>query len=309
MSDEQDQQTDVPEQDAPETVTLARDMGWKSEAEWRGEPPKNGFVSATEFVRRSEKILPIVNARARKAEEEASKLRTELDQSRQEYRKTIERIEKMSTVALEQQRAQIEARYAAKKEAAVEVGDKAAYQDAVKEEREVTRALDERLKDEPDEKKAKPDDAKLPKALQEVIDGWLDENPWFNTEVELNALANAHYVKLTKEKPGMGERAKLDAVRSYVAKKFPESFEDIKPFGEDDDDEPRRGSRVEGGSRINGGSGRTGYAALPKEAKEIADRFAKEGIFSKPGEDPVDNDKDFAKARERYAAQYFGDQK
>ncbi len=66
--------------EAPETVRLAKDMGWKDPADWQGEPPKNGFVSASEYIRRSEKILPIVNARARNAEERAQKLTPPADQ-------------------------------------------------------------------------------------------------------------------------------------------------------------------------------------------------------------------------------------
>jgi hypothetical protein len=301
-----EQVEDTPEQDPPEAVQLAREMGWKPESEWTGNPPKGGFVSASEYLRRGEKILPIVNARARKAEEEVQKLRRELEEERNDRRETIKRLDRMSTVALENQRAQLEARYAALKEAAVEIGDKAAYRQAESDEKKALKDIDDRLKDEEDDPKREPEKKALPKQVQEVVDAWLEDNEWFNKEPELNAVANAIHIKLIREKPGLSLAENLAEVTKRVKKRFPEMFGEAED--EEEEEMPRRGSRVEGGTRINNGAGgRSLYAKLPAEAKAAADRFIKDdGLFLEKGETV---EKNLSQARERYAKQYFGDEK
>jgi hypothetical protein len=283
-------------------------MGWKPETEWRGEPPKGGFTSATEYVRRGEKILPIVNARARKAEQEASNLRSEMEAMRSEHRDTVKRIERMSTVALEQQRLQIVSQYTATKEAAVEVGDKAAYREADKAERDALKAIDDRIRENDDDKPGKKDDDRpreLPREVKAVIDGWIDENPWFNIDKRLNSYANTVHMDLLKEKPGLSLRENLDEVRDEVKRRFPEKFGDKDDDGEDT---PRRkGSPVEGGSRLGGaGGGSSKYSRLPADAKSQCDKFIKDdGLFLKSGESV---EKNLAAARERYADQYFAEE-
>lgn len=292
--------TEEAEGDSPETVTLAREMGWKPEAEWRGDPPKGGFTSATEYVRKGEKILPIVNARARKAEERASKLEQELETMRSEHRDTVRRIERMSNVALEQQRLQIVANYGARKEAAVEVGDKDAYRQADKDEREAIKAIDDKLKDEPAEKT--PERRELPKQVKDVVDAWVLDNPWFNSDEEMNALANARHMKLLKDKPGLGLRENLDEVREYIKSKFPEKFGDAKKDDEEEDPPKRRGSPVEGGSRVNGSGGSGQWSKAPAEARGLAEKAGHLEYFLKPGETL---EKNAAQAKERWAAKYF----
>ena len=294
-------EADAHEADSAETVALAREMGWKPESEWRGDPPRGGFTSATEYVRRGEKILPIVNARARKAEERANKLEAEIEAMRGEHRDTIKRIERMSSVALEQQRLNIAAQYGERKEAAVEVGDKAAYRQADKDEREALKAIDERLKEEPAEKKADDKPKELPREIKAVIDEWIGDNSWFNSDEEMHALANTHHMKLIREKPGLTLRQNLDEVREYVKKRFPEKFGDAE---DDEDDTPkRRGSPVEGGSRMGGSSGGGLYSKLPADARAQCDKFIKEdGLFLEKGETAAKN---LSAARERYAKQYM----
>lgn len=300
------------ERASPETMALAREMGWKDPADWQGEPPKNGFVSAAEFVRRSEKILPLVNAKARKAEERAAKLEAKIEQMDRDHRETIRRIEKMSTVALDQQRTQIEARYAAVKEAAVEVGDKVAYKQAVADEKAATKAIDDKLQPTDAEKKeAAIEQGKLPKQVQETIDAWMAENTWYkpNTDDEMSIVATRRHLKLQEEKKGLSLAENLEEVTKYIRKRYPEEFKmDDEPGNEDDDEPaPRRGSRVEGSSRNGGGNGGSkSFAKLPAEAKAICDKFIKDdGLFLEAGETATKN---LGAARERYAAQYFGDE-
>src|SRR3989304_3769564 len=239
MTDTTQGEQESPEQDDPQTVALATEMGWKDPSQWKGDPPKGGHLTATEFVRRGEKILPIVNARARKAEQEAASLRAEIEAMRGEHRDTVKRIERMSNAALENQRLQIAAQYGARKEAAVEVGDKEAYRQADKDEREAIKAIDERLKETDDDKGKTEKPRELPREVKSVIDGWIGENPWFNMDEEMNALANSRHMKLLKDKPGMTLRENLDEVREYVKKRFPEKFGETEESDEEDE-QPRR---------------------------------------------------------------------
>lgn len=298
------------ERASPETLALAREMGWKDPADWQGDPPRNGFVTAQEFVRRSEKVLPIVNARAKNAEERAAKLEARLEEQARDHRDTIKRIERMSTVALEQQRSQIEARYASVKEAAVEVGDKVAYKQAVADEKEATKALDAKLEPTDEEKKERAiEQGKLPKATQDTIDAWMSENPWYkpNTDDEMSIVATRRHLKLQEEKKGLSLSENLAEVTKYIRKRYPEEFSADDDKGDDDEPAPRRGSRVEGSSRNGGGGGSAkSFAKLPAEAKAICDNFIKEdGLFLEAGETAAKN---LGAARERYAAQYFGDE-
>lgn len=297
MTDDTENQVET-EQDSPETVELAREMGWKPETEWKGEPPKGGHLSATEYVRRGEKILPIVNARARKAEERARELEARLDRQEQEHAKNLSRIERVTAATLENQRLQITAQYAARKEAAVEIGDKDAYRQANKDEDEALKAIDERLKDDEGDKGKKDDKPReLPKEVKAVIDEWIGENSWFNTDEEMNVVANSRHMKILKEKPGLSLKDNLEEVREYVKKRFPEKF------GDDvDGDEPprRRGSPVEGGSRLNGGSGGSLWAKVPAADQKIAAQHLE--WFLKPGETM---EKDGSKAKQRWAEKYF----
>lgn len=307
MSDEQNTNTpaDTPEQDSPEVVTRARELGWVPETEWKGTPPKNGFLDPAEFVRRGEKIMPIVRAENRKLQERLDRLESERQTERQEHRDTVKRIERMSSVALENQRTQIESRYAERKEAAVEVGDKVAYNQAVKDEKEAVGKLDDRLAEKPDDKDTKGKTPELPKEISDTINSWNADNSWYGTDGEMTAVAQNHHAKMLKEKPGLTLRQNLDAVTEYVKKRYPEKFGD---GDEGDEDRPaRRGSAVEGGGRLNGGGvSRSLYSKLPAEAKGICDKFIKEdGLFLNRGETV---EKNIAQARERYAAQYLGDQ-
>lgn len=292
----------------PELERKARDMGWVPENEWRGgTPPKSGFVDAAEYVRRGEKIVPIIRAEAKKWETEAKTLRAELETTRAEHRKNIGRIERMSTLALQQQRENIESQYASRKEAAVEVGDKAAYQQAVKDEREATKALDERLKEPADTTtKDTGKQQALPKEVQDVIETWRRDNPWFTDQPddEMTAYATARHMRLQKEARGLTLAQNLERVTADVRKKFPEHFGGEEMNEDDDEPKTSRGSRVEGGSRQAGSNGsRSLFSKLPADAKSQCDRFIKDdGLFLEKGETV---DKNIAQARERYAKKYF----
>ena len=297
MSDEDDDIGQPAGEADADTIARAKEMGWVAPDEWKGTPPKAGFLDPAEFVRRGEKVMPLINARARKAEEKVAALETELATTRSEHRANLDRIERMSRATLENQRAQIEARYEAQKEYAVSTGDTAAYNAAVKQEKEAKQAFDERAAEvEKPKTKTGNEAPELPKAVKDTVDAWFADNAWFNSDTELNAVANVHHHYLLKEKPGLTLAQNLDAVSKYVKKRFPDKF------GGSEDEEPVRGSRVEGSSRTGGGDRGSAWSSVPQEDRKLAENAGHLPWYLEKGETM---EKDGAKARERWAAKYF----
>lgn len=291
--------------DSPaDDIDKAKSIGWKDPAEWKGNPPKNGFVKASEYLKRAETVIPIMKAQSAKVEAELATAKKELEDFKTTTAKTIERMSSMTKVALDRQRTQLEDKYSDAIDAATEVGDKAAVRKLRADERKDLKEFDEAAEESrPDpkelEKATEKVNAALPKDVQATISEWIAINPWYEADEEMQALANARHGKLLKDKPGMTLADNLEETRKYVATKFPEKFGEV----EDDDEKPARGSRVEGGSRMAGGGGGSKFSKLPADAKTQADKFIKEdGLFLEKGETA---DKDLAKARERYAAAYL----
>jgi hypothetical protein len=295
---------------APEEMEKAKAIGWKPPKEWKGNPPKNGFVKAKEYLERAETVIPIMRAENKKLKDELAETRADLKSFREETNKTVAKMAQMSKVALDRQRAQLEDKYSAAIDAATEVGDKDQVRKLRQAEREDIKKLDDaiEIKEENTDKAKEKVNGALPKDVQDDIAEWLAENNWYSADEEMQILANFLDGKLTKDKPGLTTKERLAEVRKGVAKRFPEKFKaEDEPDDQGEDEKPARGSRVEGGSRVAGGGGGSRFSKLPADAKSQADKFIKEdGLFLEKGEDPV---KDLAKARERYAADYFGDDK
>jgi hypothetical protein len=109
---------------APDEVEKAKTMGWKEPKEWKGNPPKNGFVKAKEYLERAETVIPIMRAENKKLKDELNDARADLKSFKEETNKTVAKMAQMSKVALDRQRTQLEDKYSAAIDAATEVGDK-----------------------------------------------------------------------------------------------------------------------------------------------------------------------------------------
>lgn len=289
---------------APDEVEKAKAIGWKAPKEWKGNPPKNGFVKAREFLERAETVIPIIKSENKKLKDELSEARAELKNFKEETNRTVAKMAQMSRVALDRQRTQLEDKYSAAIEAATEVGDKAEVRRLRAAEKEDIAKFDEasEIKDEKKEEAKKDVNEAMSKEDRDIVGGWIAENKWYQTDPEMQALANAHHGKLLNDKPGLSLAANLEETRKYVAKRFPEKFAAAEEDEPEEDEKPRA-SRVEGGSRSSGGGARSKYSQLPADAKSQCDKFIKEdGLFLEKGETA---EKDLAKARERYAAQYL----
>lgn len=312
LSEAEDQVTEFEDDSSDEDVSRAKSMGWKPPSEWKGAPPKNGFMKARDYVERGETVLPIVRAELAKKDVELSKARKELADYKVEQAKVFERLSKMSAKALERQREQIEAKYETAIEAAAEVGDKAEVKRLRAEEKKVVKEFDEAVEEKPELDEDKKSGKATGNSAEEnqIIDAWTKNNDWFNDDEDMRVIAVNYHGKLKQQQPDLTLEENLAKVRAYVAKKFPGEFaKDDKPEDDEQDDKPaRRGSPVEGsGTRVAGVVSRTAWSKLPEEARKQADKFIKEdGLFLDKGETV---EKNLQAARERYAVEYLGEQK
>jgi hypothetical protein len=300
---EAEAEAQAPEQTAdddasPEEIEEAKSLGWKSPDQWKGKPPANGFKSARAYLEQGRAMLPVVESQLKKARDREAALQAKLDKVERESAQRYENLERMSKVALDEQRRQIEARYEARKEAAIEVGDKAAYREHVKEEKAALAELDEKIK--PPKEEDKKADGDLPAHIREAIDSWKAENRWFDADEDMRAVAERQHNKLIREKPNLSLRENLDLVAEHVRKKFPAEFK--SDDGDEEDEQPkRRGSPVESGSRVGGGS-RSTWSRVPSDARKVAEGAGHIELFLAKGETM---EKNAANARERWAAKYF----
>ena len=297
---------------APDEVEKAKEMGWKAPADWKGSPPRGGkFLKAKEYLERAETVIPIMRSDNKKLKDELTDARDELRSFKDEMKVTVANMAKMSKVALDRQRGQLEAHYSDLIDKATEVGDTKAVRELRAAERKDLKEFDEKVEQAEEVKTEKGKESvngSLPKDVQDTIGHWIGENAWYTADEEMQAVANTYHGKLLKSKPGLTLAENLEETRKYVAKRYPEKFKvEDEPDEQIEDEKPARGSRVEGGSRVAGGGSGSRFSKLPADAKAQADKFIKEdGLFLEKGEDPV---KDLNKARERYAADYFGDDK
>ncbi len=296
---------DFVDDSSPEEMEEAKSIGWKSPADWKGEPPKNGFKKAKEYLEAGRTVIPIMQSQNKELKAELATARRELAETKRETAAKFDNLERMSKAALDRQRKQLLESFEAVEDAAAEVGDKEALRKARTDKAKALDKFDEEVAEaKPDKKADKP--AGMPKE----VDDWVKDNAWFEEDDDMKAVAIRKHGELLQKYPNWSLERNLSEVRGYVEKRFPNEFKKDEPKDDeeaDDKPEKRKGSPVEGGgSRIGGAAGRSPWSRLPAEAQKQADKFIKDdGLFLQKGETI---DKDLQKARERYAKEYLGEE-
>lgn len=249
----------------------ARAMGWRPKEEYRGDPER--WVDADTFVKRGEEEAPVMRERLRDATRKVSDLDRQIKQRDAEYQENLGRIERAATMALHQQRAQIEAQFRAALKQAVETGDVQRYDQLERSRDETLTNFDENVRRSVAPKPAQqPQAPQLPAHVVEAADKWKQENSWFGTDPLLRHLAMAEHERLNVEMPGLSIDDNLRRVKAEVMKRYPEKF-GIDP-GE------TRGAAVEGGRRSSAtGVRQRGASDLPSDARRIGEKFVKDGLF------------------------------
>lgn len=223
----------------------AKAEGWVPQEQFKGDSSK--WVDAETFVKRGEEILPIVNAKNRKLTETVEELRKTVDdlklgnsQFREFHEKTVakERQERDAAIA------QLEA----VRKKAVTDGDGETFDRAEKRIQEL---------------RAQPVKAELSPAQR----AWLAENPWYQSDKKLRALADAMSDDLAAERPDLvGRKEFLDELTKRVKEEMPHKFENPN----------RQRSVVENTPPSGSGNGKAKtYESLPADAKAACDRFVR----------------------------------
>ena len=177
----------------------AREQGWVSESEYKGEePPKNGFIDAKTFVENGEKITG-------KLKHQRDELREEVETLKQ----TTQELQKFHQQSLKRQQKEYEARITElqeKREAAINEGDGKTFTEVDKELTEM--------------QAEKPQDTSM-------ADSWLDKNPWYKTDTKMAAFADGMAERIVNE--GYTGQAYFNELTRRTKEAFPEEFETQKP--------------------------------------------------------------------------------
>lgn len=271
-------QADVPapeqqEQAADDTDARARAMGWVPKEEYRG--PAERWKDASTFVKDGEENLPVLRERLRDTTRKFSELENQTRRQQADFNERAARLERMSTVALNRQRAQIEHSYEAAKREAVNFADTARYEQLEKDQRQALHQHDTvayeaaTYKPAPQQNRGNP---QLTEEQSRTLDGWTARNSWFAVDAEMNAVAQAQHTRLMREKPGLSLDDNLRATEDYVRQRYPERFS-ISATA-------RGPAPVESGSRrATSGQRAKGINELPAEARRAGESFVRQKIY------------------------------
>lgn len=244
MTDEQkdDQKVvDEPKGDERNYEAEARKEGWVSKEEWeaKGKDPSL-HKPAKDFVEAGERIVPILKSRLTRLEKKYAALDASIASER-----------KATLTAMQDQNEAFQAKLKEALKAAVTKGDGEAVvelQDKLGDAKEKAREIKEELK-------AKPEDKENPAFVS-----FLEENPWYSTDSDLAAEADAIGARLYKANP----QRPLDDLFAEVARKVKKL--NSEKFGRKptSPDSPNRG----------GDGGNSKQKGVPKDVKEQFERMA-----------------------------------
>lgn len=265
-----------------DVVEKAREMGWKPQEEYRGDPSK--WVEAEVYVERGETFLPFLKRENKKLEGEVSALRNQLTEAQRAIQGSQEAIKSLEEFYSDETKRQVEkARTDLKAQikSAREADDVDGELDA---QEALTRlnAADRVAKEKPAGKEAPP--PFTPSHL-----AWQAENSWFLTDAKAARRAFLIGTELKEEKPSLsGDAFYQELDRLLIA-------EGVKPTAK------RSPSKVEGGGDLGGNASESvkSYNDLPSDAKEVCDRQAKNFV----GKDP--RFKDVSAWRKYYVETYL----
>lgn len=251
-----------------DTESRARAMGWVPQEEFRG--PSDKWRDAAEFVRKGEEDLPVVRERLRDTTRKLTQLEQRLQAREQEFSQNYGQLERMTTVALQRQREQINASYVAAQRQAVELGDVARFDQLRSDQQQALHNFDSDAYQARQAPRQQPQQGPAPEEVP-IVTAWQRSNPWFLHDAEMNSVAQAAHVRIGRENPNMSLQENLEKTTAYVRQRYPERFPQ----------QPMRQATVEGGSRmaISSGARSKGAADLPADARRQGEKFVREGLF------------------------------
>ena len=273
-----------PIEKTPEQIAVedkARRMGWRPKEEYSG--PGHKWVEAATFVERGETELPILRERLRKFDDRLASTERELTGTRSELREARTKITEQSEVLGELrdlsvtaaqrgfQRAQAE--IAEKQRRAVAEADTITFErlEREKHDLESTRpVVRPKVETKPEVPATQPQNqaGQLSPSETATITGWINENPWYNADPELNAVATSLHGLIRSQNPTWSLDDNLAEVKARVVTRYPEKF-------------PGEGRRrapaaVSASSAPPPRSTKKTVADLPAEAKEALSKLKRQ---------------------------------
>lgn len=215
----------------------ARRMGWRPEDEYNG--PKGRWVDAQTFVDRGETELPILRERFRKLDDRLAATERELTNARGTLVEANTKIKEQSEVLVELRdlsrnaetraynRAQSE--FVERERKAVAEADTATFDRIQFEKRQLeeTRAVAPARREPPaaaPAAPAAPPPAAVAPADATTIGQWIADNPWYNSDPEMNAVATTLHGTFKSQNPNEALNENLGRVRDRMVQLYPEKF-------------------------------------------------------------------------------------
>ena len=173
----------------PEGIeVIAREYGWKPEDEWKGNPPKDGFKSAHEFVKDGLAIQKTEHTKISRLEQQMDKL--------------VEGEAKRLRTALESQKD----RLLAERQQAFEEADADKFNE-----------VDEKLRETEKELESQPE-------LSPLETEFRSQNDWFEQDRTMTAFAHTIAQGLKQAYPNLSEQEFYNEIETAVKAQFPNKF-------------------------------------------------------------------------------------
>jgi len=239
------QAAEIQEETSAQVIAQAREFGWKTEDEWKGDPPPDGFLSPDDYLGTS-----LVQAKI--ARKEAADLRAQMKVQQDAAADTTSRMERMYQDAAERRREAHEREVTSLREAqrqAAETGDMERYDALAKRHAEMK----------------PPEPAQTAPVSSEVTD-WQARNTWFGIDPYATQYAQA--VAGNVAQSGGDAAKQMAEVDKQMRQRFPEHFPGAKP----------KPQRVDGGG-LGTIASKSAFDRLPAEAQRQAKADVAEGLY------------------------------
>lgn len=272
---------ETPPKDAAqlEVEAKARRMGWRPKDEYSG--PIHKWVEASIFVERGETELPILRERMRKLDDRLASTERELTGARTEIKDARVKITEQSEVLTELRDLSLTAAQRGYQRAQAELSER--QRKAVSEADTITFDRLEREKQQLEatrpvaatrpkvEAPVEPVRTSGPPPLSSdetaIVSGWISDNPWYNSDAEMNAVATSLHGLIRQQNPNMSLDDNLAEVKSRIVSRYPEKFGEARR---------RAPAAVSASSAPPPRSTKKTVADLPAEAKDALTRFKKQ---------------------------------
>lgn len=261
------QVADAPEAKADDLETVARDLGWKPQAEWKGDPPPGGFATAAEFIRSQ-------RDRAKSVEKEMKKLKTDTD-------KRIKRMEEQSAKQREKEIADLHKEYDWYIREAIKKGDDATEKKLIKERDEQLAKAREADEDADEDDAPSLDEDEFVEKFEPY---WPQVQKRFYSEghawiLDDDADPDAMRVMLDYVDSGIPFADALEKADKALRKAYPDRYEDEEMDEEPEEKPVRKRVPVLAPGGRGAGGGVSAASRLSPAQREIGARFVKEGLF------------------------------